>query len=56
MGNWLNSKLYILPITVVTTIGLMSNKLPWGFYGHKKINRQAVFSLPPPTVDLSPEA
>jgi hypothetical protein len=47
MGNWLNSKLYILPITVVTTIGLMSNKLPWGFYGHKKINRQAVFSLPP---------
>jgi hypothetical protein len=26
--------------------------LPWGFYAHKKINKQAIFTLPPPLINL----
>lgn len=25
---------------------------PWGFYAHKKINKQAIFTLPPPLINL----
>ena len=47
MGNWLNSKTHVLPFAIVTSVGLISSILPWGFTGHKKINHQAIFSLPP---------
>lgn len=47
MGNWLSSKKQIITLVSLCSLGLISSNLPWGFYGHKKINRQAIFSLPP---------
>lgn len=47
MANWSNSKYVILALIVSIASGLISISLPWGFYGHKKINRLAVFTLPP---------
>lgn len=45
MGNWSNFKISI-GLLLITSI-LWSTSLPWGFYGHKKINKLAVFTLPP---------
>ena len=45
MGNWSNFKI-ILGFLLCTGI-ILSTALPWGFYGHKKINKLAVFTLPP---------
>jgi len=45
MGNWSNFKI-ILSSLLFTGI-ILSAALPWGFYGHKKINKLAVFTLPP---------
>lgn len=52
MVNWLNYKFFI-----ATTIGFgiflssfqqkISTEKKWGFFGHKRINRVAVFTLPP---------
>ncbi len=45
MGSWSNYK--FVGFTVLITGLLISTSLPWGFYGHKKINKLAVFTLPP---------
>jgi hypothetical protein len=45
MGNWSNFKFVVF--TFLITLVLISTSLPWGFYGHKKINKLAVFTLPP---------
>ena len=47
MGNWLNSKKYLVLISFVIFLGIVYSFKPWGFFGHKKINRLAVFTLPP---------
>ena len=45
MGNWSNFKIIIGSLLFTGII--LSTALPWGFYGHKKINKLAVFTLPP---------
>jgi hypothetical protein len=48
MGNWLNYK-YLLVFTLPLFLAMGSNKEAqkiWGFFGHKRINRIAVFTLP----------
>jgi hypothetical protein len=48
MGNWLNYK-YLLVFTLPLFLAMGSNKESqkiWGFFGHKRINRIAVFTLP----------
>ena len=50
MGNWLNYKwivLLVLPITLAWTTNEIKIEKRWGFYGHKRINRIAIFTLPP---------
>lgn len=47
MGSWLNNKKHIVFIAILTSLGGITAFKPWGFYGHKKINRLAVFTLPP---------
>ncbi|MDP5140658.1 MAG: zinc dependent phospholipase C family protein, partial [Spirosomaceae bacterium] len=39
-----------LSILIVFSCVFISATLPWGFYAHRKINRLAVFSLPPEMV------
>jgi hypothetical protein len=44
------SKFYLLPVILCAVVFLSYQPvLPpvWGFFGHRKINRQAVFTLPP---------
>jgi len=45
MVNWSNFKLTTK--ILLLSSGLLSISLPWGFYGHKKINKLAIFTLPP---------
>jgi hypothetical protein len=48
MGNWLNYK-YLLVFTLPLFLAMGSNtesQKIWGFFGHKRINRIAVFTLP----------
>ena len=48
MGNWLNYK-YLFVFTLPLFLAMGSNKESqkiWGFFGHKRINRIAVFTLP----------
>lgn len=50
MGNWLNYKNVLLSLTILYLLGSGSEKrqvVQWGFFGHKRINRIAVFTLPP---------
>lgn len=53
MVNWLNYKYYLIAVTSLLLLSLSNNKTEevysshWGFYGHKRINRMAVFTLPP---------
>lgn len=56
MENWLTFKKRIVTITTLFTFGLLAisasntaqnNIKKWGFYGHKRINRMAIFTLPP---------
>lgn len=53
MVNWLNYKYYLIAVTSLLMLSLSNNKAEkagasnWGFYGHKRINRMAVFTLPP---------
>jgi hypothetical protein len=49
---YLGSLLFIIPLLVqllsyVNTPKNNPDELQWGFYGHKRINRIAVFTLPP---------
>ena len=49
MGNWLNYKLLtfiLLPLILGVGVQNKSQK-KWGFFGHKRINRIATFTLPP---------
>lgn len=43
----MNIKKYWIPLILSVVIISSANDTPWGFYGHRKINRIAVFSLPP---------
>jgi len=58
MANWLNflrSSCLAVSLLLLTSYFSFGNPLPikpvhpsvWGFYGHKRINRMAVFTLPP---------
>ena len=49
MANWLNYKvLFILSIPLFLGIGQKDlSQKKWGFFGHKRINRIATFTLPP---------
>ncbi len=49
MANWLNYKccfIIIFPFLIATSYG-DSKQIKWGFFGHQRINRIAVFTLPP---------
>jgi hypothetical protein len=46
MVNWSNYKIYFILLTL-TFFSFFPTNNKWGFYGHKKINRMAVFTLPP---------
>ncbi|MFB0908934.1 MAG: zinc dependent phospholipase C family protein, partial [Spirosomataceae bacterium] len=41
-----------LSILIISSYVFVSATLPWGFYAHRKINRLAVFSLPPEMIGL----
>jgi hypothetical protein len=41
-----------LGILITFSCVFVSATLPWGFYAHRKINRLAVFSLPPEMIGL----
>lgn len=41
-----NHKYYFLSLFILASVVLYSYAPKWGFYGHKKINRLAVFTLP----------
>jgi hypothetical protein len=50
MVNWLNYKWLIALVTpLLFAVGThqQNSQKKWGFYGHKRINRIAVFTLPP---------
>ena len=52
MANWSNSKYILVALIVSFTSGLISISLPWGFYGHKKINEIAIYTLPKPLFEF----
>lgn len=49
MGNWLNYRIIVLiTIPLLLAIGGRTTvQKKWGFFGHKRINRIATFTLPP---------
>lgn len=49
MANWSSYKslFILLPLILALSTKEKSNTKLWGFYGHKRINRIAVFTLPP---------
>lgn len=50
MGNWLNYRTLFIALIPVLLLGLKQegqHKKKWGFFGHKRINRIATFTLPP---------
>lgn len=47
MENWSNYKFFFLLLLTLPLLSSTSNNSKWGFYGHKKINKMAVFTLPP---------
>lgn len=50
MANWLNYKyvVILLSLPLFLSVGHKTHShKKWGFYGHKRINRIAVFTLPP---------
>lgn len=49
MGNLLNYKIWLIVLIpiVLSVNNTERTELKWGFYGHKRINRMAVFTLPP---------
>jgi hypothetical protein len=54
MVNWFNYKKFLVVVLPLLLLSLSLVEEPtlrakrWGFYGHKRINRMAVFTLPPP--------
>jgi hypothetical protein len=56
MGNWLNYKRILFFFLIsIAYLSLNFTPKPWGFYGHKKINKLAVFTLPPSLFPLFKE-
>ena len=52
MANWSNYRklIFVLPLVLIYLLGSGtkdSQAVQWGFFGHKRINRIAVFTLPP---------
>ncbi len=48
MGSWSNYKwLALLVIPILLGFGRSTVQIKWGFFGHKRINRIATFTLPP---------
>jgi hypothetical protein len=50
MGNWLNYNwifFLVSPLILALTSHEIKVQQRWGFYGHKRINRIALFTLPP---------
>lgn len=49
MVNWSSYKPYLIVIatTLLLSLSYRNQAMKWGFYGHKRINRMAVFTLPP---------
>lgn len=52
MANWLNYRklIFITPLVLIYILGSGTKEtqsVQWGFFGHKRINRIAVFTLPP---------
>ena len=52
MGNWSNYRklIFVIPFVLIYLLGSGtkdSQAVQWGFFGHKRINRIAVFTLPP---------
>lgn len=53
MVNWSNYKIYVFAFLCFSFIAVSprnqvdQKQHKWGFYGHKRINRMAVFTLPP---------
>jgi hypothetical protein len=51
MANWLNYKTLVVLLSLPILLGISVKEnvahKKWGFYGHKRINRVAVFTLPP---------
>ena len=50
MKNWLNYKvilLFALPVLLLGASQREGSQKKWGFFGHKRINRIATFTLPP---------
>lgn len=39
--------IFLIPLLLLITLSIQSKELKWGFFGHKKINRVAIFTLPP---------
>lgn len=58
MANWLNYKtVVILSIPILLSVGKSNNnhQTKWGFFGHQRINRMAVFTLPPEMIGFYKE-
>jgi hypothetical protein len=57
MGNWLNYKRFILFFILITLAFQWPEEAHhrWGFYGHQRINRIAVFTLPPELIGFFKE-
>lgn len=48
MVNWSNYKIWtLILVPLLLSLGWQYSNTKWGFYGHKRINRMAVFTLPP---------
>lgn len=51
MANWSKYKLFLLLFPLLFLVESVQNehslKVRWGFFGHKRVNRVAVFTLPP---------
>lgn len=47
MAKYKIISIFLIPVLFSITSSKQSNELKWGFYGHQKINRIAIFTLPP---------
>lgn len=58
MANWSNYKIYtafcLLSLWMLEA-SFSSNEIKWGFFGHQRINRVAVFTLPPQLIGFYKE-
>ena len=55
MNSFLNNKYFVIVLfflLLFSGFSFINNSSDWGFYGHRKINRMAVFTLPPPMISF----